>query len=211
MMERQSMRTQLMNVLNVVNLGEKLKSELRHSWLSNGRQESVAEHTWRVSLMAMLIEPYLDQEIDTAKMLKMIIIHDLVEAEAKDIPAFDTMNNEQLREQKAQNEMKAIQRIRETLKGDLGRDVYNLWIEFEHKQTYEAKVANALDKLEAQIQHNEADISTWIEIEYEMSFMMGKHTDFSPVLTQLKELIEEEAEDKLRLAGIDVDNRKSKK
>lgn len=211
MMERQSMRTQLMNVLNVVKLGEKLKSELRHSWLSNGRQESVAEHTWRVSLMAMLIEPYLDQEIDTAKMLKMIIIHDLVEAEAKDIPAFDTMNNEQLREQKAQNEMKAIQRIRETLKGDLGRDVYNLWIEFEHKQTYEAKVANALDKLEAQIQHNEADISTWIEIEYEMSFMMGKHTDFSPVLTQLKELIEEEAEDKLRRAGIDVDNRKSKK
>lgn len=80
--------------------------------------------------MAMLIEPYLDQEIDTAKMLKMIIIHDLVEAEAKDIPAFDTMNNEQLREQKAQNEMKAIQRIRETLKGDLGRDVYDLWIEF---------------------------------------------------------------------------------
>lgn len=211
MMERQSMRTQLMNVLNVVNLGEKLKSELRHSWLSNGRQESVAEHTWRVSLMAMLIEPYLDQEIDTAKMLKMIIIHDLVEAEAKDIPAFDTMNNEQLREQKAQKEMKAIQRIRETLKGDLGRDVYNLWIEFEHKQTYEAKVANALDKLEAQIQHNEADISTWIEIEYEMSFMMGKHTDFSPVLSQLKELIEEEAEDKLRRAGIDVDNRKSKK
>lgn len=211
MMERQSMRDQLMNVLNVVNLGEKLKSELRHSWLSNGRQESVAEHTWRVSLMAMLIEPYLDQEIDTGKMLKMIIIHDLVEAEAKDIPAFDTMNNEQLREQKAQNEMKAIQRIRETLKGDLGRDVYDLWIEFEQKVTYEAKVANALDKLEAQIQHNEADISTWIEIEYEMSFMMGKHTDFSPVLTQLKELIEEEAEDKLRRAGIDIDNRKSKK
>ncbi|KJB88143.1 HAD family hydrolase [Paenibacillus sp. E194] len=205
------MRTQLMNVLNVVNLGEKLKSELRHSWLSNGRQESVAEHTWRVSLMAMLIEPYLDQEIDTAKMLKMIIIHDLVEAEAKDIPAFDTMNNEQLREQKAQNEMKAIQRIRETLKGDLGRDVYDLWIEFEHKQTYEAKVANALDKLEAQIQHNEADISTWIEIEYEMSFMMGKHTDFSPVLSQLKELIEEEAENKLRRAGIDVDNRRNRK
>jgi putative hydrolases of HD superfamily len=211
MMERQPMRDHLVNILNVVNLGEKLKSELRHSWLSNGRQESVAEHTWRVSLMAMLIEPYLDQKIDTAKMLKMIIIHDLVEAEAKDIPAFDTMNNEQLREQKAQNEMKAIQRIRETLKGDLGRDVYDLWIEFEHKQTYEAKVANALDKLEAQIQHNEADISTWIEIEYEMSFMMGKHTDFSPVLTQLKELIEEEAEDKLRRAGIDVGNRKSKK
>ncbi|EPY03784.1 hypothetical protein PAALTS15_28621 [Paenibacillus alvei TS-15] len=210
-MERQPMRDHLVNILNVVNLGEKLKSELRHSWLSNGRQESVAEHTWRVSLMAMLIEPYLDQKIDTAKMLKMIIIHDLVEAEAKDLPAFDTMNNEQLREQKAQNEMKAIQRIRETLKGDLGRDVYDLWIEFEHKQTYEAKVANALDKLEAQIQHNEADISTWIEIEYEMSFMMGKHTDFSPVLTQLKELIEEEAEDKLRRAGIDVGNRKSKK
>ena len=202
------MRDHLVQILDVIKLGEKLKSELRHSWLSDGRQESVAEHTWRVSLMAMLIEPYLIQKIDSAKILKMIIVHDLVEAEARDIPAFDTMNNAELKEQKQRNEIKAIEKLRDMLPGSLGEDVYQLWMEFEHKETFEAKVANALDKLEAQIQHNEADISTWLDVEHRMSFMMGKHTDFDPVMTQLKELIEEDAVLKLRDAGLDVEKLK---
>ena len=202
------MRDNLLRILEVIKLGEKLKSEMRHSWLSNGRRESVAEHTWRVSLMSMLIEPYLNQAVDSARLLKMIIVHDLVEAEATDIPAFDTMNNAELKKQKQLNEIKAIERIRDTLQGSLGEDVYNLWMEFEHKETFEAKVANALDKLEAQIQHNEADISTWLDVEHKMSFMMGKHTNFHPVLTLFKELIEEDAEVKLRDAGIDVERLK---
>jgi putative hydrolase of HD superfamily len=89
------MKQNLLNILEIVKLGEKLKCELRHSWLSDGRQESVAEHTWRVSLMAMLLEPYLDNKLDIVKLLKMIIIHDLVEAEAKDIPAFETLYNKE--------------------------------------------------------------------------------------------------------------------
>ena len=202
------MRDNLVQILDVIKLGEKLKSELRHSWLSDGRQESVAEHTWRVSLMAMLIEPYLIQKIDSAKILKMIIVHDLVEAEARDIPAFDTMNNAELKKQKQRKEIKAIEKIRDMLPGSLGEDVYQLWMEFEHKETFEAKVANALDKLEAQIQHNEADISTWLDVEHRMSFMMGKHTDFDPVMTLLKELIEEDAVLKLRDAGLDVEKLK---
>ena len=203
------MRDNLVGILEVIKLGEKLKSEMRHSWLSNGRRESVAEHTWRVSLMAMLIEPFLNRAVDSARLLKMIIVHDLVEAEATDIPAFDTMNNAELKKQKQINEIKAIEKIRDTLQGSLGEDVYNLWMEFEHKETFEAKVANALDKLEAQIQHNEADISTWLDVEHKMSFMMGKHTDFHPVLPMFKELIEEDAELKLRNAGIDVERLKS--
>lgn len=202
------MRDELLRILEVIKLGEKLKSEMRHSWLSNGRRESVAEHTWRVSLMAMLIEPYLNQAVDSARLLKMIIVHDLVEAEATDIPAFDTMNNAELKKQKQLNEIKAIERIRDTLQGSLGEDVYNLWMEFEQKETFEAKVANALDKLEAQIQHNEADISTWLDVEHKMSFMMDKHTDFHPALTLFKDLIEEDAEVKLRDAGIDVERLK---
>ncbi|MCA1063300.1 HD domain-containing protein [Rossellomorea sp. AcN35-11] len=199
------MKENLQKVLQVMKLGEKLKSELRHSWLSNGRQESVAEHTWRVSLMAMLLEPYLTKEMDTAKLLKMIIIHDLVEAEAKDIPAFDTLDNEELKKEKEMNERRAIERIKEMLDATSGEEIFSLWVEFERKETFEAKVANALDKLEAQIQHNEADIGTWLDIEYRMSFMMDKHTEFDPVLFQLKGLIEEEAEEKLRNSGIHVD------
>ena len=202
------MKEHLISVLEVIKLGEKLKYELRHSWLSNGRQESVAEHTWRVSLMAVLIEPYLEQKVDMAKLLKMIIIHDLVEAEATDVPAFDTMNNAKIKKQKELNELKAIENIKNTLQGVLGLEVYNLWIEFENKQTFEAKVANALDKLEAQIQHNEADIDTWLDIEYKMSFLLDKHTNFNQTLNLLKDIIEEEAESKLVAAGVEIEKLK---
>jgi putative hydrolases of HD superfamily len=202
------MKNNLLNILELIKLGEKIKSEMRHSWLSNGRQESVAEHTWRVSLMAMLIEPYLTQKVNSAKLLKMIIIHDLVEAEAGDIPAFDTMNDRIAKEQKAINERKSIERIRDMLGNALGNELYTLWYEFEEKATYEAKVANALDKLEAQIQHNEADLSTWLDIEHKMSFMMDKHVGFDQTLQLFKDIIEDEAEVKLKEAGIDTEKMK---
>ncbi|MDX5437629.1 MAG: HD domain-containing protein [Pontibacter sp.] len=197
------MKEELKRVLEVLHLAEKLKCEMRHSWLSNGRQESVAEHTWRMSLMVVLLEPYLDNEIDVAKTLKMVIVHDLVEAEAGDIPAFE-VNTAELKELKHMHELKAIENLRQKLTGGLGQHVYELWHEFEEKLTYEARVANALDKLEVQIQHNQADISTWLEIEQEFVFLMGQHTEFDSCLQQLKELIEETAVEKMEEAGLNV-------
>lgn len=188
----------LQNTLKFLHVAEGLKRELRHSWLSDGRRESVAEHTWRVALMAMAIEEYLPQKVNSERLLKMIIIHDLVEVYATDIPAFDTMNNKKVKEQKRQNEMKAIEKIRNLLGNDTGQQFYDLWLEFEHKKTYEAKVANALDKLEAQIQHNEAAIETWLPIEHEMVFLLGKHTDFDDVLDELKGIIEAEGVEKIQ-------------
>ncbi|OKL40038.1 HD domain-containing protein [Pontibacter flavimaris] len=197
------MKEQLRQVLEVLNLAEKLKYELRHSWLSNGRQESVAEHTWRMSLMVVLLEPYLDHEIEVARTLKMVIIHDLVEAEAGDVPAFE-VNTPELKEQKRRRELQAIENLRHTLGNGLGQHVYELWHEFEDKLTYEARVANALDKLEVRLQHNNADISTWLEVEQESVFLMGQHTEFDACLHQLKELIEAQAVQKMETAGISV-------
>ncbi|WP_299820625.1 HD domain-containing protein [uncultured Pontibacter sp.] len=197
------MKNNLRNVLDVLSLAEKLKYELRHSWLSNGRQESVAEHTWRMSLMVVLLEPYLDKELDTARTLKMVIVHDLVEAEAGDIPVFE-VTTAKAKELKQLNERQAIENLRLKLGNGIGQHIYELWHEFEDKQTYEAKVANALDKLEVQIQHNHADITTWLEVEQELCLLMGTHTEFDQCLTQLKELIEEAAILKMETAGIDV-------
>jgi len=115
-------------------------------------------------------------------------------------------NNEQRKKEKELSELKAIENIKNTLQGDLGEEIFNLWIEFEQKETFEAKVANALDKLEAQIQHNEADINTWIDIEYKMSFMLAKHTEFDSILTLFKNIIEEEAEIKITDAGLNVND-----
>src|SRR5258708_20287721 len=109
------MEKQITSILKVLTLAERLKFELRHSYTSSGRQESVAEHSWRMSLMAVLIEPLLTQKVDTARMLKMIIIHDLVEAEARDISALDILRNPSIKIQKAENESRAIENLRSEL------------------------------------------------------------------------------------------------
>jgi putative hydrolase of HD superfamily len=198
------MTAQLQSILKVLKLAERLKFELRHSYTSSGRRESVAEHTWRMSLMAVLVEPLLPQKIDTARILKMIIIHDLVEAEAKDVSALDVLRDPSIKIKKIEEEKKAIENIRKTLNETNGQEIYDLFHEFENKETYESRVANALDKLEAQLQHNDADIATWEELEYDMSYMMSRHTDFDETLTRLKNLIEQEAEDKMEAAGINT-------
>ena len=198
------MKAEITSILKILQLAERLKFELRHSYLSSGRQESVAEHTWRMSLMAVLIEPLLKTKVDTARMLKMIIIHDLVEAEARDISALDVLRDPSIRVQKEAREKAAIENIRDALSHTNGQEIYDLFYEFEHKETYEAKVANALDKLEVQLQHNHADISTWEEVEYDMSYMMDKHVLFDETLTELKDQIEAEAELKMAQAGVDV-------
>jgi putative hydrolase of HD superfamily len=199
------MEKQITSILKVLTLAERLKFELRHSYTSSGRQESVAEHTWRMSLMAVLIEPLLQQKIDTAKLLKMIILHDLVEAEAKDISALDVLRNPEIKIQKIEKEKQAIENLRSALSETNGQEIYDLFYEFEKKETYEAKVANALDKLEVQLQHNHADFSTWEEIEYEMCYMMDKHVVFDETLSELKKQVEDEAGQKMKLNGVDTD------
>jgi len=154
--------------------------------------------------MAVLIEPLLLKKIDTARFLKMIIIHDLVEAEARDISALDVLRNPQIKIQKIERERKAIENLKESLININGQEIYDLFYEFENKETYESKVANALDKLEVQLQHNHADISTWEEIEYDMTYMIDKHTDFDETISLLKKLIEDDADMKMKAAGIDT-------
>ncbi|TKT85703.1 HD domain-containing protein [Dyadobacter frigoris] len=196
--------TQLNAVLDVLKLAERLKFELRHSYTSSGRQESVAEHTWRMSLMAVLMEPYLEQEIDMAKLLKMVIIHDLIEAEAGDMSILDVLRDPSLKLVKEQREIQAIENLRTKLGEPLGSEIYELWFEFEEKSTYVAKVANAFDKLEVQLQHNEADINTWEPIEYDLSYRMDRHVTFDANLKMLKDLIEEQADQKMKASGVDT-------
>ena len=199
------MEKEITSILKVLTLAERLKFELRHSYTSSGRQESVAEHTWRISLMAVLIEPLLQHKVDSAKLLKMIIIHDLVEAEARDISALDVLRNPLIKLEKIEKEKQAIENLRLLLTNTNGQEIYDLFYEFEDKNTYEAKVANALDKLEVQLQHNHADFSTWEEIEYDMCYMMDKHVLFDETLFELKRQIENEAEQKMKEAGVDID------
>ncbi|MBS0271489.1 MAG: HD domain-containing protein [Proteobacteria bacterium] len=176
--------TLINQIIEFLNIAEKLKCEMRHSWLSSGRQESVAEHTWRMSLMIPLFAPYLSQPIDLEKCLKMAILHDLAEAEVGDIPVFEIKTLEE-KERKQASERTAMVKICAALPDETGKDFLSLWEEYEEKKSYEALFINALDKIEVHLQHVEASLSTWTGPEREMLFQdkwLLTHCRFEPSL-----------------------------
>ncbi len=197
---------ELTKVLDFLHLSEKIKQELRHSWLSNGRQESVAEHSWRMALMVILLAPLLEHPVNQEKSLKMALIHDIVEAEAGDVPTFDIVD-ENTKVLKQAKEQQAIENIRTMLASSTGDELYDLWHEFEAKESFEAKFVTALDKLEVYLQHGEADISTWLHQEKLMVFQpqwKEKHCEFDATLKLLCQLVKNKCLSKLSDSGEDI-------
>ncbi|GGX03950.1 HD domain-containing protein [Aquimarina muelleri] len=180
---------------------EKLKTELRHSYLSDGRTESVAEHVWRMSLLALMVEPYLKQKINVERFLKIIIVHDLVEIYAGDIPITESVKSEQIKKLKEINEIKAIEKIKTKLPSLIGESFYDLWWEYEKNETIESRVAHALDKIEAQAQHNEAGIDTWVEEEYHFAYKLSNYTTNEKILEELSDILIAETDELLNSIG----------
>lgn len=167
---------------------EKLKTTMRHSWTSNSsRQESTAEHTWLLCLIALTIFDELKVEVDQLKVLKMLIIHDLAETIIGDIPAFDTEG----RKGKKERETVAMEQLVKNLPLKTRNEILKLFEECEAKSTLEAKIAQAIDKFEAPLQHNISDISTWDQNDYDIH---GRYKielyEFNPFLKELREELE---------------------
>ena len=167
-------------LLQILSVAEKLKCNTRHCSTSSGRQESVAEHSWRVSLMAMLTASAFP-EADMDKVIRMCLIHDLGEAFTGDIPSFDKT------EADSKTEEMVLRRWVQTFPSPEREEWLALYEEMEAQQTREARIYKALDKLEAVVQHNESDISTWLPLEYDLQLEYGReNVQFSPYLQQLK-------------------------
>lgn len=201
----------LAGILETLNTAENLKKELRHSWLSDGRHESVAEHSWRLTLMVMLLHDKLDQPVDFTRCLQIAALHDLGEAKAGDIPVFD-IQTETAKKEKFQAEEKAMEEICGNLAPDKGSHFMELWQEYEECTSYEAKFVKALDKIEVHLQHVEAPISTWSEIEFLMWFQPKWMMDFCAFDSTLKALAEEvlsQARDKMESEGYNVEKLQS--
>ena len=141
--------------LDILSVAEKLKCNTRHSDTSTGRRESVAEHSWRLALMAMLLEDEFP-ELDMNKVIKMCLIHDLGEAFTGDIPTFLKTDKD------AEKEDNILFRWVDTLPEYQRNQFRELLTEMLALETPEAKLYKSLDKMEAVIQHNEADISSWL-------------------------------------------------
>ena len=150
-------------LIETLAVAECLKDATRHCYTSRGRRESVAEHSWRITLMAYLVSDEFP-EADLEKLMKMCLIHDLGEAFTGDIPTFEKSEKDEEKEASLLDE----------------------WV----KQLPEP--------LEALIQHNESDISTWIPLEYDLQMTYGNDkVQFSEYLTRLRDQVREDSKNKI--------------
>ena len=169
----------------------RLKDVTRHCDTARGRRESVAEHSWRLTLLAYFVSDEFP-EADLTKLLKMCLIHDLGEAFTGDIPSFDkTAENEETEE-------RLLREWVNTLPAFYREEMTALYDEMEKRETVEAKIYKAMDNLEAVIQHNISDLSTWIPREYELNKTYGDDkVAFSEYLKGLRAEIRRDTERKL--------------
>ena len=188
------MRPGLTGILDFLRAAERLKATPRSGYTSAGRPESVAEHTWRLCLMALVLAPEFP-EVDFAKLVKICIVHDLGEAIGGDVPA-----PEQTRRlaadpgaSKADQERQDLLTLLEPLPATLRAEITGLWDEYEAAASPEARVAKALDKLETILQHtqgaNPPDFDYRYNLEYGRRFT-ADHT----VMVALREILDRETE-----------------
>ncbi len=180
-------------LLDILSVAERLKCNTRHCDTSSGRRESVAEHSWRSALLAMLLSGVSEyRNYDMNRVIRMCLIHDLGEAFTGDIPTF---------EKTAGDEQKEVSLLNEWIGGfpeAQKKEFRSLFSEMEKLETPEAKLYKAIDKIEAVIQHNESDISTWLSLEYDLQMTYGQEeAKFSPWFSALREQVDAWTKEKI--------------
>jgi putative hydrolase of HD superfamily len=213
-------------LLEFLTLAGNIKTVFRHSWiiippvkdysaaathshaelLKDYRRESTADHSWRITLMALLWADRLDTPIDKDRAMKIALVHDLAEALAGDIPV-----HQQSTVAKSKHRL-AEQQAMETMIGVLTptkeeHEIYQYWLEYEEQKTPEAKFVKAIDKLEAFIQHNEDALDTWEPREMRMLFQkkwLRPFCQYDSFLNQMCEDILALGMQKLLTGGIDL-------
>jgi len=137
---------------------DKLKQICRQTVLMDkSRNENDAEHSWHLAVMAILLKEYTKEPVDLEKVMKMVLIHDLVEIDAGDTFCYDEKANLD----KGDREQKAAARLFSMLPEDQGREIHGLWEEFEECETPEARFAAALDRLQPLIHNTRTEGHTW--------------------------------------------------
>ncbi|MEG6521984.1 HD domain-containing protein [Desulfotomaculum sp. 1211_IL3151] len=137
---------------------DKLKQILRQSVIIGSKKnENDAEHSWHLAVMAILLSEYAAQEIDVLKVIKMVLIHDLVEIDAGDTFCYDEKGNLD----KEEREQRAAERIFNLLPKDQAQEIYDLWQEFENMNTPAACFAACLDRMQPFILNYHTNGHTW--------------------------------------------------
>jgi putative hydrolase of HD superfamily len=178
-------------LLDALQIAERLKDATRHCYTKNGRHESVAEHSWMMTLMAYFMKDEFP-EVDMDKVVQMCMIHDLGECFTGDIPTFDKTKAHE------ENEENLLYSWVRTLPENYANEMIALYEEMAERKTIESKIYKAIDGLEALIQHNISDLSTWIPKEYELNKTYADDkVAFSEYLTELREEIRKDTMEKI--------------
>ena len=179
-------------LIKLMQTAENLKNNTRHSWTSSGRHESVAEHSYMLCFMALFIkDEFPDADMD--KVIKMCILHDIGEAFTGDIPAFEKKTADE------EKEADVVAQWISGLPGAYRTEFSALFEEMNALSTEEARIYMALDKMEAVIQHNKADNSSWLPLEYDLQLTYGeKEVAFSDYMKDLKEAANEDTRKKIK-------------
>ena len=151
---------------------DKVKQVFRRTYLlDESRKENDAEHSWHLATMAVLLHQYAAEPVDLLRVIKMALIHDLVEIDAGDIFLYDDLFNAD----KAERETKAAERIFNILPSDQAAEVRALWDEFEARQSPEAKFAAALDRLQPLLHNLNTHGKTWREYGITVDRVIAKN------------------------------------
>ena len=157
--------SELAGILEFLRSAERLKNATRSAWTSAGRQESVAEHSWRLCLMALVLRDDYPG-IDFAKLIKICVVHDLGEAIGGDVPAPEQAG----RPGKAEQERRDLQTLVHPLPARIAGEILTLWDEYEEALSPEAKLAKALDKLETIMQHNQGQNPSGFDYRFNLGY-----------------------------------------
>jgi putative hydrolase of HD superfamily len=179
----------LHGVLDFLRAAESLKTATRSGWTSAGQPESVAEHTWRLCLMALVLRPAFPG-VDFEKLIKICIVHDLGEAIGGDIPAPDQARRGG---GKADGERRDLVTLIQPLPAAVRDEITALWDEYEAASTPEARLAKGLDKLETILQHTQGQNPPGFDYRFNLGYGR-QHTADHPVLVELRALLDRETE-----------------
>lgn len=151
---------------------DRLKDIIRQTHLTNGeRKENDAEHSWHLALMAVFLSEYSKEPVDVLQVIKMVLIHDLVEIDAGDTYLYDEAGNGT----KAAREQKAAERIFHILPEDQAEELFGLWREFEERKTPESKFANTLDRIQPILLNDATEGRAWREHDVCIDQIMSKN------------------------------------
>ncbi len=189
-------QAELIGLLNFLRRAEALKHTIRSGYTSDGRPESVAEHSWRLTLMALTLSPYFPA-VDVAHLVKMCIIHDLGEAVHGDIPA----PQQAAVGGKTGHERRDFAQLIASLPPPQQAELLALWDEYEAAATPAARLAKALDKLETILQHNQG--ANPADFDYCFNLHYGRqYTADDPLIVALRRLLDEETATRAEQAGL---------